>query len=317
MKVILLAAGLGKRLEPVTSSLPKPMISVSGKPILEYIINDLKKSGFTDFCIVIGHLGEKIKKYFGDGTAFNIRISYVEQEIFSGTASATKLARNFVNDTSFLLYLADTIIPNNLTTHLENMITSNYEMSILSSQITPSQIGNVGNIEVENNDVIKITEKDLNPKSHLGWSGIAFFKNNYIFKIIEKLNPSERGEFEITDALNIILNNNRKIRNFTCETYVDSGTISGLLELNKIILNQEKIIVQNDSKINPPVYIGKRCHIGKNVTLGPFVSIGNDVYIGDNVKLKNSLILNNSKILQNQNISNSLIDENENIISLK
>ena len=83
MKVILLAAGLGKRLEPVTSSLPKPMISVSGKPILEYIINDLKKSGFTDYCIVIGHLGEKIKKYFGNGAAFNIHISYVEQEILS------------------------------------------------------------------------------------------------------------------------------------------------------------------------------------------------------------------------------------------
>ena len=133
MKVILLAAGLGTRLEHLTSFLPKSMILVSGKPILEYIINDLKKSGFTDFCIVIGHLGEKIKKYFGDGSAFNIHISYVEQEIFSGTASATKLARNFVNDTSFLLYLADTIILKNLTTHLENMINSNYEMSILSS----------------------------------------------------------------------------------------------------------------------------------------------------------------------------------------
>ena len=134
------------------------------------------------------------------------------KKFFSGTASATKLARNFVNDTSFLLYLADTIIPKNLTTHLENMINSNYEMSILSSQIMPYQIGNVGNIEVENNHVIKITEKDLNPKSPLGWSGIAFFKNNYIFKIIEKLNPSVGGEFEITDAMNILLNNNRKIR---------------------------------------------------------------------------------------------------------
>tara|TARA_B110000438_G_scaffold257569_1_gene265756 strand:+ start:495 stop:1448 length:954 start_codon:yes stop_codon:yes gene_type:complete len=317
LKVILLAAGLGTRLEPLTSFLPKPMILISGKPILEYIINDLKKSGFTDFCIVIGHLGEKIKKYFGDGSAFNIHISYVEQEIFSGTASATKLARNFVNDTSFLLYLADTIIPKNLTTHLENMINSNYDMSILSSQIMPYQIGNVGNIEVENNNIIKITEKDLNHKSPLGWSGIAFFKNNYIFKIIEKLNPSTRGEFEITDAMNIVLNNNRKIGNFTCEGYVDAGTISGLLELNKIILNQEKITVQNDSKICYPVYVGKRCHIGKNVKLGPFVSIGDDVYIGDNVQLKNSLILNNSKISSNQNISNSVIDDNKNIISLK
>ena len=314
MKVILLAAGLGKRLEPVTSSVPKPMIVISGKPILEYIINDLKNSGFSDFCIVVGHLSEKIKKYFGDGTAFGIKITYVEQKKFSGTASATKLARNFVGDKSFLLYLADTVIPKNLTNHLEKMIKSNYEMSLLSSKILPSQIGNVGNIEVENNNILKITEKDLSTKSHLGWSGIAFFTNNYIFKIIEKLNPSKRGEFEITDAFNLTLTNNVKIGNFTCEGYVDAGTISGLLELNKIILNQENIIIQNNSIINFPVYVGKRCNIGKNVKLGPFVSIGDDVDIGDDVTLKNSVILNNAKILPKEEIFDSVIDDCGNII---
>ncbi len=314
MKVILLAAGLGKRLEPVTSSLPKPMIMISGKPILEYIINDLKNAGFTDFCLVVGHQNEKIKKYFGNGSSFDIKISYVEQKIFSGTASATKLAKNFVGDQSFLLYLADTIIPKNLNNHLEKMIKSNNEISILSSKILPSQIGNVGTIEVKKNNVLKITEKDLNSKSHLGWSGIAFFSNDYIFQMIEKLNPSQRGEFEITDAFNLILTNKIKIENFTCEGYVDAGTISGLLELNQIILNKEKNIIENNSDINFPVYIGKQCHIGKNVELGPFVSIGNNVNIADNVKLKNSVILDNSKILSNQKISDSVIDEYGNII---
>lgn len=314
MKVILLAAGLGKRLEPVTSSVPKPMIVISGKPILEYIINDLKNTGFTDFCIVVGHLSEKIKKYFGDGTAFGIKITYVEQKIFSGTASATKLARNFVGDESFLLYLADTVIPKNLTNHLKKMIKSNYQMSLLSSKILPSQIGNVGNIEVENNNILKITEKDFSTKAHLGWSGIAFFTNNYIFKIIEKLNLSKRGEFEITDAFNLTLTNNVKIGNFTCEGYVDAGTISGLLELNKIILNQEKTVIQNNSIINSPVYIGKRCNIGKNVKLGPFVSIGDDVDLGDDVTLKNSVILNNSKILPKEEIFDSVVDDCGNII---
>lgn len=314
MKVILLAAGLGKRLEPVTSSVPKPMIVISGKPILEYIINDLKNTGFTDFCIVVGHLNEKIKKYFGDGTAFGIKITYVEQKNFSGTASATKLARNFVGDESFLLYLADTVIPKNLTNHLKKMIKSNYQMSLLSSKILPSQIGNVGNIEVENNNILKITEKDFSTKAHLGWSGIAFFTNNYIFKIIEKLNLSKRGEFEITDAFNLSLTNKVKIGNFTCEGYVDAGTISGLLELNKIILNQEKTVIKNNSIINSPVYIGKRCNIGKNVKLGPFVSIGDDVDVGDDVILKNSVILSNSKILPKEEIFDSVVDDCGNII---
>ncbi len=315
--MILLAAGLGKRLEPITSSIPKPMIPISGKPILEYIIDDLKKSGFTDFCLVIGHLGEKIRQYFGDGTDFNIKICYVEQEIFSGTASATKLAKFFINGSPFLLYLADTIIPKNLENYLHNMITSNFEISLLSSQINSSEIGNVGNIEVENKCVSKITEKTLNSKSNLAWAGIAFFKNDFIFKMIEKLSPSQRGEFEITDAMNLVLDNNVNIGNFTCDRFVDTGTISGLLELNKIILNQEKTFIQNSFKINSPVYIGKRCHIGKNVELGPFVSIGDDVCIGDNVQLKNSLISNNSKISSNENISNSIIDDKHNILSLE
>lgn len=316
MKVILLAAGLGKRLEPITSFMPKPMISISGKPILEYIIDDLKKSGFTDFCLVIGHLGEKIKQYFGDGTKFNIKICYVEQDTFSGTASATKLARNFINGSPFLLYLADTIIPKNLENYLHNMIISNFEISLLSSQINSSEIGNVGNVEVENECVSKITEKTLSSKSNLAWAGIAFFKNNYIFKMIEYLSPSQRGEFEITDAMNLILENNMKIGNFTCDGYIDAGTISGLLELNTFILNLQHSTTQNSSNIRYPVYIGNQCTIGKNVELGPSVSIGDGVNIGDNVEIKNSLIFNNSKISSNQNIFNSIIDDNQNILSL-
>ena len=293
------------------------MIPISGKPILEYIIEDLKELGFTDFCIVIGHLGEKIKQYFGDGTNFNVKISYVEQEIFSGTASATKLAKNFVNDSSFLLYLADTIIPKNLRNYMQNMINSNFEINLLSSQINSSEIGNVGNIEVKNEYVSKISEKTLSSKSNLAWAGIAFFKNNYIFEMIECLTPSQRGEFEITDAMNLVLENNIKIGNFTCDGYIDAGTISGLLELNTFILNLQQPTTQNSCIVNSPVYVGNQCTIGKNVELGPSVSIGDGVNIGDNVEIKNSLIFNNSKISSNQNISNSILDDNQNILSLK
>ena len=311
MKVVLLAAGLGTRLEPITSSIPKPMIMIAGKPIIEHIIIDLKKYGFSDFCIVVGHLGNKIKHHFDDGTAFDIHISYVEQENFLGTASATKLAENFVNGDSFLLYLADTIIPKNLENYLHNMINSNFETSILSSQTDQSKIGTIGNVEVENNHVLKITEKPIISKSNLSWAGIAFFKDDYIFKMIENLQPSQRGEFEITEAMNLILNNNRKIGNLICERYIDAGTISGILDLNEIILNQNNVSYVNETnnkvKIKNPVYVGKNFCVGKNVELGPFVSIGDHVCIGDNVKLEHTLVLDNSNITSNQNISKSVI----------
>ena len=142
-------------------------------------------------------------------------------------------------------------------------------------------------------------------------------KNNYIFEMIECLSPSQRGEFEITDAMNLVLENNIKIGNFTCDGYIDAGTISGLLELNTFILNLQQPTTQNSCIVNSPVYVGNQCTIGKNVELGPSVSIGDGVNIGDNVKIKNSLIFNNSKISSNQNISNSIIDDNQNILSLK
>ena len=196
---------------------------------------------------------------------------------------------------------------------------SEFEISILSSEIAHSKICNVGNIEVENNNVLKITEKSITSKSNLSWAGIAFFKNNYIFKMIENLQPSPRGEFEITDAMNLILVHNRKIGNFTCEKYVDAGTISGILELNEIILNQNIIVnsdnIDNSFKIKNPVYVGKNCHVGKNVELGPFVSIGNDVCICDNVKLEYSVILDNSNIKSNEIISRSVIDSKNNVLS--
>tara|TARA_B110000438_G_C15789992_1_gene640227 strand:+ start:746 stop:1699 length:954 start_codon:yes stop_codon:yes gene_type:complete len=317
MKVVLLAAGLGTRLGSMTSCLPKPMIMISGKPILEHIILDLKNSGFSEFCIVIGYLGNMIKTYFGDGSSLNIHISYVEQKKFSGTASATKLSENFVSNDPFLLYLADTVIPENLKDILSKMIKSNSKISILSSKIDSSKIGNVGNIEIKNNFIVKITEKSFSSKSNLSWAGIAFFKGNEIFKIIKNLSPSKRGEFEITEAMNLTLNN--KIENFICDKYVDAGTISGILELNKTILEQNHIGNLNqlhcNTKIKNPIHLGKNCKIGDNVELGPFVSIGNNVNIGDNVKLESVLVLDNSNIGSNKIITNSVIDSNNNILS--
>lgn len=312
MKAVLLAAGLGKRLLPITKSIPKPMIMIAGKPLLEYIIEDLTKSGFDEICLVVGHLRNHIEDYFKDGSKYNVKISYVIQHDFVGTASATKLTKSFVNEEPFLLYLADTIIPYNLEENLQRIISNDSEIGLLSAKIQKNNIKNVGNIEVKDDFVIKINEKSLDSKSDLGWAGVAFFKSNYIFEIIDELNPSFRNEFEITEAMNLMLNHNRKIRNYICEKYIDAGTISGILELNNFILNQHKFsrnhipkTLQNELK--NPVYIGTNCDIDDNVSIGPFVSIGNDVLIDANVKIEQSVIMDGAQISPNQKISHSLV----------
>jgi glucose-1-phosphate thymidylyltransferase len=309
MKAVLLAAGKGERLQPLTNKISKQMITIAGKPFLEYVINDIVRLGFDDICIVIGHLGNQIQDYFKDGRKFNAKIRYVTQKEFKGTADATNYAREFVGSDKFLLYLTDTLIPG-LENYLKNMLNQDPEIEILSAKIDDSEISSAGNIELDGDYVKEISEKPKHSKSNLAWAGIALFKSNLIFKIIENLKPSFRGEYEITDAMNQVLQNNKKIKNHICERYIDSGTPKGLIEATKFILSNNNL-TQNFSKSQvstiEPIYVGKNCVIGEGSNIGPFVSIGNNVTIGRSVTIEESLILDESNIESNQNIKKSII----------
>ena len=312
MKAVLLAAGRGNRLKPITNKIPKLMIKICGKPILEYVINDLVKCGFDEICLVIGHFGNQIKDYFKDGSKFNIRIHYIVQEKLTGTANALNCAKEFVKDDPFLLYLSDTIIPKDLSYHLKKMIDDKSEINILSAKIAKSDSGNVGNIEVNNDYVTKINEKPTKRKFELGWAGLAIFKSDFIFKIIENLVPSSTGEYEITEAMNECLSYDKTIRNNICDGFIDAGSPNGLLEMSKFILKNSFFSSKNSFKIEnqtiiKPSYIGNNCIIGKNVTIGPFVSIGNNVKLGHNVTVAYSLILDGAEIESNKTILKSII----------
>lgn len=320
MKAVLLAAGVGQRLRPVTNLIPKQMIGIGGKPLLEYIINDIISLGFDKICIVIGHHGDQIKNYFDEVRRFNVTIEYVTQQEYKGTADATNYARKFVGKDKFLLYLSDTIIPKGLHEHVQCMLTEDSEANILSAKVSLDKIANAGNIEDENGYVKKIVEKSSTSKSDLAWAGVALFRSNSIFQIIEKLTSSLRGEYEITDAMNLMLANNELIKNHICDEYIDAGTPDGLIEATKFILTNRCQPNRNNAELTKfeiiePVYIGKQCSIGNNVKIGPFVSIGNNVTIEDNVELKETLVLDDSNISRNQNIVKSIVTKDGRILS--
>lgn len=310
MKVVLLAAGIGQRLDPITKSIPKPMIKICGKPIIEYIVNDLVKSNFNEICIIVGHESQQIKNYF-DNYDNNIKISFVIQDEYKGTAHATYCAKNFVKNDPFLLYLSDTLIPFEINFLLNKMIESE-EISILSSENFANIPISVGNILVENNYVCNISEKPDILKSKLAWAGVAFFNNSTIFNIIENLSLSPRGEYDITEAMNLMLKNNIKIRNYFCKEFIDCGTVNGLTKGLKYILNLDNHDSSSPYTITTvnPSYVGQNCSFGKNVLIGPYSSIENNVSLGDNVKIKNSIILDDSTVLSNKTISNSIISKN-------
>lgn len=309
MKAVLLAAGVGKRLRPVTDYLPKPMIQIAGKPLLEYILEDLFDYGFDQICIVVGHKENHIKEYFDGWKKNDVKIVFVTQDKYKGTAHATLCAKNFVGNDKFLLYLSDTLIPFDLQSKLQEMKTDDCDISILSSQSFVNDSNSVGNIIVENNFVKEISEKSENPKSNWAWAGLAIFKDISIFKVIESLEPSKYGEYDITEAMNTALQNNKIIRNYSCKKFIDCGTAKGLLDGLKFILTNKCYANKNNTSYNrlEPIYIGTDCSFGRNVTVGPFASLGDNVVVGDNVKISQSIVFSNTKIPSNSIISGSIL----------
>jgi len=305
MKAVLLAAGKGVRLFPITKKLPKQMIKIAGKPILEYVIGDLAQNNFKDICIVIGHENNPIKDYFGDGSKFGVKITYVLQNEPKGTAHATFIARDFVGNDEFLLYLADTIITEELSSFVKNLQTD-FDIKIISSKVSKEKSDSVGKIHFkEGNIVTKISEKSTSDSVILAWAGIAFFKSNQIFEIIEKLAPSIRNEYEIVDAFNNFIDEGKKINQFQCNSFIDTGTVKGLLDLQKFLF--KKIKSKYSEKYSPNMFIGDNCNIKNKFIIGPFVSIGNNVTIKNDITIQNSIIMDDVTINSNKIIKDSIL----------
>jgi glucose-1-phosphate thymidylyltransferase len=318
MKAVLLAAGMGKRLEPITNFLPKPMIKICGKPLIEYIVDDLSDSGFNDICVIVGHESDQIISYFDTVKKQNVKISFITQDEFKGTAHASLCAKNFVGTDSFLLYLSDTLIPFDLQNFLSKIKHDKHDISILSSKVFLNDLTSVGNIIIENEFVKEISEKSKNPKSGLAWAGVAFFNDNSIFDFIRKLSLSENNEYDLTEAMNLALKNNKNIKNYLCKKFIDCGTIKGLLDgLKSIIdINTSKQLIENKSLS----YVDVSSTLGKNVIIGPYTSIEKNVTIGDNVKISESILLENTIVPSNRILNKSIlssygeISSNDNIL---
>ena len=234
MKAVILSAGRGTRIKSLEENLPKGLIPINGKPILEIIMEDLKTVGFTEFILVIGYKGELIKQYFGNGKNIGISINYVFQENQFGTADALLQTQELVKNVSFLVHLGDAINPNALKNSFSDMLDSKYEVSLLISHIKNSQNKSVGSIKVENDLIAKIAEKTKIKNADFFWAGVALFKNTKIFSKIKLLKPSHTGEFEITDALNELLNDNIEIDSFVCDKSIDAGTKDGVQEISDL-----------------------------------------------------------------------------------
>ena len=342
MKGIILHGGHGTRLRPLTHTGPKQLLPIANKPMSRYCVETLLRAGISEIAFIVGGIGaEKVKEYYGDGQKFDATFSYIHQDFPKGIAHAVSLCKDFINKEKFVVFLGDNIINRDIDDYILNFQQSNAEASVLLCEVdNPSQFGIA---DVKNNQIIKIVEKPKNPSSNLAVTGI-YFLTPYIFEIIKKLKPSWRNELEIADALQMIIQEGKKLTYETItDFWKDTGTPKDIIEANRKILENmtgfqkgkidesvilkgkvivdEGTIIKHEVQIIGPAIIGKNCIIGKNVEIRGNTSIGDncnleDCTISDSIimsnctikgklKIKNSIIATNSKIIKNQDIEDN------------
>ena len=234
MRAVILAAGLGTRLRPLTSFIPKPMIDIAGKPLLERMIVECKKCGIEDFVIVVNYLKEKIIEYFGDGSKFGVKIDYVEQESpKGGTADAVKCAEKFVKEKEFLVITGDELKD-------FSVIKEILEKKDCDGVITAIEVKNpelYGILEVQGKKVLRIAEKEKNPDSHL--VNISLYRlPREVFDAIKKIPLSPRGELELTDAVNKLIKDGLVFHFVKSKYYFDVSSFDGLEDAKNFWLNK-------------------------------------------------------------------------------
>jgi glucose-1-phosphate thymidylyltransferase len=316
MKALILSGGKGTRLRPLTHTGAKQLVPVANKPILWYGIEAIVAAGITDIGIIISpETGTEIKSKTGSGDRFGAKITYILQDKPLGLAHAVKIAQPFLEDSPFIMYLGDNLIQDNLDEFLKEFSKEHLDSLILLRTVSNPTAFGVAKVD-EKGRVIQLVEKPKDPPSNLALVGIYFF-SSAIHHAIASIQPSARGELEITDAIQELIEREKPVESLQIQGWwLDTGKKDDLLEANRIILDtclqisvegnidsQSQIIgrVQigaNSTIINStvrgPVIIGRDCHI-ENCFIGPYTSIADRVTLCD-ADIEHSVILEDAKV---------------------
>jgi glucose-1-phosphate thymidylyltransferase len=338
MKGIILHGGHGSRLRPLTHTGPKQLIPIASKPISQYVLEDLIEAGIEEIIIVLGDVfSEKVKEYYGDGGAFNVKLSYIHQGEPKGIAHAVALCEQYVSNEPFIVSLGDNLIKGGVKSFVETFKTSNYDAMVLLCKVENPQRFGVARFD-EKGKLIGLVEKPEHPPSNYALTGIYLLKS-IIFGMIRKLKPSRRGELEITEALQLLIEGGYSIGYQTVKGWwKDTGAPEDILEANRLVLDEltpeikgevedknsiqgrvsigENSIVKRGALIRGPAIIGVNSTIEANVYIGPYTSIGNSTIINHG-EIENSIIMDNCHIDIDDRITDSLIGPNSTITSNK
>lgn len=319
LKALIPCGGKGTRLRPLTNTLAKPLIPVANKPILFYILEQVVEAGIYDIGIVISPEDQDLfQKILGDGAKWAAKISYITQEKRRGLADTVIQARNFLGNSPFLMFLGDNLVQGGIKEIVSEFITSNVDAMIQVKRVHDPRRFGVAILD-DKNCVLELIEKPQKPPSDLAVMGIYLFRTA-IHQAVLNIMPSLRGELEITDAIQRLVETNYRVEaRIMSGWWLDTGKKEELLRANRIILEENvrrniEGVVDEQSIISGQVEMGTSSKVIKSVIRGP-------VKIGNNVTIVNSFIGPNSSIgdgtvIQNTSMQYSIVMENCQLVNV-
>jgi glucose-1-phosphate thymidylyltransferase len=328
-----LSGGTGSRLRPITHTSAKQLVPVANKPVLFYGIESLRNAGITDIGIVVGDTAAEIEDAVGDGSRWGVKITYIPQEAPLGLAHAVLTAEEFLGDSSFVMYLGDNLLRDGIKDLVDSFVKNAPDALILLQEVPNPEAYGVA--EVKDGQVVRLVEKPKKPKSNLALVGIYMF-TPAIHKCTKAIKPSSRGELEITDAIQCLIDEGKRVEPHIVQGWwKDTGKLEDMLEANRLILDaldtdiqgvvlnskiHGRVIIEKGASVNNctirgPVIIGERTVV-HDCYIGPYTSIYSDAEIR-NSEIEHSIILEQSKVLDlGGRMEGSLIGKNVEIVRL-
>jgi glucose-1-phosphate thymidylyltransferase len=327
MKALVLSGGSGTRLRPITHTSAKQLVPVANKPVLFYGLEAIAAAGVTDVGIIVGDTAPAIEAAVGDGSRFGIKVTYIRQLAPLGLAHAVLVAREFLGDDDFVMYLGDNFIVGGITSLVEEFTATRPAAQIMLQQVSDPRSFGVAELDPATGRVKNLEEKPKQPKSDLALVGVYLF-TPVIHEAVASLKPSWRGELEITEAIQWLLDSGRTVSSSTITGYwKDTGNVTDMLEVNRLVLESQtprvdghvdeasceiigRVVVEagatvTGSRIVGPAIIGAGCTVSGSY-IGPFTAIDEDCSVTDS-EIEYSIVLSNASISGVRRIEASLI----------
>jgi glucose-1-phosphate thymidylyltransferase len=326
VKALVLAGGTGSRLRPITHTQSKQLIPVANKPILFYGMEALAEAGIEDVGVIVGDTEEEIRQAVGDGGRWGVQVTYIPQEAPLGLFHAVMTGRDFLGEDEFVMYLGDNLVLEGITQFVKA-----YEQNRPDAQIFLVKVPEperFGVAVLDGDRVVRLVEKPKEHISDLALAGVYIFNAN-VFRAASSIQPSWRGELEITDAIQYLVDTGHQVRaELITGWWKDTGKVEDLLEANRIVLDQMPgrqegtvdegshlvgdVMVEAGAVVRESVIRGP-CVIGRDVTIvrsivGPYVSVDAGSTIEDS-EVSNSIIMGDCRIHEVRPMSDSLIGE--------